>query len=133
MMACNFSHNFFLSLVYLSFTNITVPSIPIVRVISYMNESSLHVHWNSTGAGDYILYYWKTSAPSDVYTITTASSSYNFNEMDSKTYYGIIVSGGNRLGYVNSSVAVGYTTPGGMHAVHLNLFKKKPDYMIAMM
>ena len=90
-----------------------------------MNESSLYVHWDSIGADGYILYYWKTSAPSNVYKITTASASYNFTEMDSKTYYGIIVSGGNRLGYVNSSVAVGYTTPGGMHTVNLNLFKEK--------
>ena len=112
-MACNFSHNSFLSHVYLLFTNITVPSIPTVQVIWDMNKSSLYVHWNSTGAEDYILYYWKASAPFDVYTITTASLSYKFNEMDSKTHYGIIVSGGNRLGYVNSSVAYGYTTPGG--------------------
>ena len=86
-----------------------------------MNKSSLQVCWNSTGAEGYILYYWKTSAPSDVYTIATASTSYNFNEMDSKTYYGIIVSGRNRLGYVNSSVAVGYTMPGGMYDVNWNL------------
>ena len=59
------------------------------------------------------MYYWKTSTPSNVYNITTASASYNFTEMDSKTQYGIIVSGGNRLGYVNSSVAYGYTMPGG--------------------
>ena len=95
-----------------------------------MNETSLYVHWNSTRARDYILYYWKTSAPSDVYTIATASLSYNLNEMDSNTYYGIIVSGGNRLGYVNSSVAVGYTMPGGMYAINLNFAQaKKHDYM----
>ena len=69
-------------------------------------------------AEDYILYYWKTSAPYDVYTIATASTSYNSNELDSNTYYRIIVSGGNRLGYVNSSVAVGYTTPGGTYVVN---------------
>ena len=89
-----------------------------------MNKSSLYVHWNSIGADDYILYYWKTSAPSNVYTIATASLLYTFNEMDSKTYYGIIVSGGNRLGYVNSSVAVGYTMPGGMYAVNLNFLEQ---------
>ena len=98
---------------FLLFTIITVPSIPTVQVISNMNNSSLHVHWNSTGAEDFIVYYWKTSAPSNVYTIATASASYNFTEMDSKTHYGIIVSARNRLGYVNSSVAVGYTMPGG--------------------
>ena len=70
------------------------------------------------GAEGYILYYWKTSAPSSVYTIATASVSYNFTDMDSNTYYGIMVSGWNRLGKVNSSVVVGYTTPGGTYVVN---------------
>ena len=115
-MTCNFSLNFleFFHLYVFLFTNITVPSIPTIQVISDINESSLHVHWNSIGADTFIVYYWKKSAPSNVYNITAASVSYYFTEMDSKTHYGIIVSGGNRLGYVNSSVAYGYTMPGGM-------------------
>ena len=86
----------------------------IQQAMSY--STSLYINWTSSVADDYILYYWKESTPSNVYTATTTSTSYSITGLISNTAYKIVVSARNTIGSTNSSEVTGYTTPDGNRA-----------------
>ena len=77
--------------------------------------TNLYLQWTRSGGDTFTLYYWKTSTPSDVATVTTASMSYNITGLDSNTAYKIIVSARNVLGSSNSSEVKGCTIPEGIN------------------
>ena len=89
----------------------TEPTTPIVNAST--TTSSLYLQWTRSGGDNFTLYYWKTSTPSDVSTVTTTSLSYNITGLDSNTAYKVIVSARNVLGFSNSSEVLVYTTPEG--------------------
>ena len=76
--------------------------------------NSIYLGWASSGADDYALYYWKTTAPSNVYTVTTASSPHNITGLESWTSYSMIVSARNVLRSTNSSTVKAQTASNGM-------------------
>ena len=88
-----------------------MPTTSIVQTST--TTTSIHLQWTRGGGDNFTLYYWKTSTPSNVSTVTTTSLSYNITGLDSNTAYKVIVSARTSLGSANSSEVVGYTTPEG--------------------
>ena len=93
-----------------------MPSAPSVQTSA--TTASLYLQWTSSGGDNFILYYWKTSTPSNVSTVTTTSLSYNITGLDSNTAYKAIVSASNSVGSANSSDVPVCTIPEGIF--HIN-------------
>ena len=92
-----------------------VPTTPVVQTST--TTTSLYLQWTSSGGDNFILYYWKTSTPSDLSSVTTTSLSYNITGLDSNTAYKVIISARNVLGSSNSSEVKGCTIPEGVYYV----------------
>ena len=88
--------------------------LPAQIVQTSTTTSSLYLQWTRNGGDTIILYYWKTSTPSNVSTVTTTSLSYNITGLDSNTAYKVIVSARTSVESANSSEVAGYTTPEGI-------------------
>ena len=97
------------------YCSFTVPTTSVVQTST--TTTCLYLQWTSNGGDNFTLYYWKTSTPSDVSTVTTTSLSYNITGLDSNTAYKVIVSAGNVLGFSNSSEVEGCTIPEGVYNV----------------
>ena len=91
--------------------------------------TGLYLQWRSIEADTFTLYYWKTSTPSDVSTVTTTSLPYNITGLDSNTEYKVIVSAMTNVGSANSSEVVGYTIPEGIYMYDMYDFTSLAQYM----
>ena len=91
-----------------------MPTTPVVQTST--TTISLYLQWTSSGGDTFTLYYWKTSTPSDVSTVTTTSLSYNITGLDSNTAYKVIVSARNSVGSANSSAVKECTIPEGVYS-----------------
>ena len=97
-----------------------MPTTPIVQAST--TTASLYLQWTSSGGDTFTLYYWKTSTPSNLSTVTTTSLSYNITGLDSNTAYKVIVSARNVLGSSNSSEVEGCTIPEGINNAITELY-----------